>query len=646
MIRSVLLISFLCCVNFIINAQLCKGSEGDPIINITFGSHGGRLAYGETDFDFTNGCPSKGTYTLTPLIFGCGDNHSWLTVSGDHTGDQDGNYMIVNAESWDGVTTPAIIHRDTAAGLCSNVNYVFSTWVTGTTRRFSCNNNTVPANIEFKVTTLSGVEIASTNSVDIPQTEESFWREYGLTFQLPPGVSTVVLTVMTIRKFGCGQGFAIDDITLRPCGPKLDATVNGIKGPLDVCADFSGGFNFKGTYDLGFTNATVQWQRSIDTGKTWSDIPNANSVNYFFSPKDTGVILFRMAAADGDNIHSLHCRILSNVLYTNVHSVPPHNPPQNVIGCLNKNLLLPKRDPFAFESSWTGPNGYYTTNEYATVLDFSFADTGLYQLNQHFQTGCSTLDTFYIKAFPSTTISVNEYNSICEGQNILLNAEGDGSFLWKPGTGLSDSLIANPYASPHDSTVYTVTVTNKYGCKDSALVLVYVYKNPYANAGMNKTIVKGDSVMLNGTISGTSIHYFWTPSNYMDNNKTTSPMVSPPMDMQYTLIAQSDVGCGTKSSNVLIKVYNDVYIPNSFTPNNDGKNDLFRIIAADGYKLIRFQVYNRWGQLIFNATDLSKGWDGTFKNLPQPQDTYIYELQIESAYGRIVNKKGTITLIR
>src|SRR6476469_6521152 len=202
MIRSVLLISFFCCTSFILKAQLCKGSKGDPIVNITFGSHGGRLAFTETDFELANGCPTKGTYILTPLIFGCGDNRSWLTVAGDHTGDQDGNYMLINAESWDGVSTPAIIHRDTATGLCSNVNYVFSAWATGTTRRFSCNNNAVPGNLVFKVTTLSGVEIATVSSGDLPRTEESFWKEYGLTFQLPPGVSTVVLTVLTIRKFG------------------------------------------------------------------------------------------------------------------------------------------------------------------------------------------------------------------------------------------------------------------------------------------------------------------------------------------------------------------------------------------------------------------------------------------------------------
>ncbi|MFL5788086.1 MAG: gliding motility-associated C-terminal domain-containing protein, partial [Flavisolibacter sp.] len=231
-------------------------------------------------------------------------------------------------------------------------------------------------------------------------------------------------------------------------------------------------------------------------------------------------------------------------------------------------------------------------------------------------------------------------------QSVVLTATGDGTFAWKPGTGLSDSLTGNPVASPHDTTVYQVTVTNSYGCKDSALVIVYVYINPVANAGPNKTIVKGDSVLLNGFVDGTHINYFWTPTSFMGNSKIVTPLVSPPSDQLFTLTAQSTLGCGTASSSVMVKVYNDIFIPNTFSPNNDGKNDIFRIVAADGYRLLKFQVFNRWGQLIFNSNDLGKGWNGMYNTIPQPEDTYVYIVELESAYGRIINKKGTITLIR
>jgi gliding motility-associated-like protein len=642
---TVLLITFLLPCSFFTHAQLCSGSNGDPIINVTFGSNGGHLDFSETDFLYTPGCPNKGNYTLAGLIFGCGDNRSWLTIAGDHTGDHAGNYMLINAEIGNG-PSQAIIHKDTATGLCDNLTYVFSAWATGTIRRFSCDSKAVQANLQFKVTTLSGAVVAFYDAGDLPRTEESLWKQYGIAFKLPPGESTAVLSLISNRKYGCGQGLALDDITLKPCGPSTTATVNGNSNGLNVCADYNQPFVFQGQYATGFINPSVQWQSSLDSGATWSDIPNATISTYTVFLKDTGVIWYRMAVAEGGNISSLHCRILSNVLFTNVHPVRPHYPPQNVLGCLSKNLLLPKLDPFAVTNLWTGPNGFTSTITNASVPDFNYSDTGLYQLHQTYLSGCESQDSFYVHAFPSTTISVPPTYSMCDGKPVQLNASGDGTFEWSPTTGLSNPHSGSPLASPNDTTVYQVTVTNSYGCKDSAIVIVYVYENPTANAGTNKTIIRGDSVLLMGTVSGTKINYYWQPANYMNNSQIVSPVVSPPSDIVFTLTALSELGCGTARSSVSVKVYNDVYIPNSFTPNNDGKNDVFRVTGADGYHLKLFQVFNRWGQLIYIGNDFSSGWDGTFKKIPQPQDTYIYILEIESSNGKKINRSGTITLIR
>jgi gliding motility-associated-like protein len=89
-----------------------------------------------------------------------------------------------------------------------------------------------------------------------------------------------------------------------------------------------------------------------------------------------------------------------------------------------------------------------------------------------------------------------------------------------------------------------------------------------------------------------------------------------------------------------------VYVPNSFTPNKDGKNDEFRIRAADGNRLIAFHVYNRWGQVVYTGSSFGKGWDGTFRSVPQPEGTYVYFLQMKSSGGRLITKKGTVTLFR
>lgn len=87
-------------------------------------------------------------------------------------------------------------------------------------------------------------------------------------------------------------------------------------------------------------------------------------------------------------------------------------------------------------------------------------------------------------------------------------------------------------------------------------------------------------------------------------------------------------------------------IPNAFTPNNDGKNDVFKIRNFSNQKLVEFKVFNRWGTILFHTQDPQNGWDGTFKNNPQPMGVYGYVIRIAYSDKVVETYKGTITLIR
>ncbi len=260
-------------------AQFCNGSLGDPIINVTFGTTPNILSPSVTTFSYGRGCPKKGEYTLGNLIFGCGetpDAHSWHMLAGDHTHDLNGQFMLVNAES-----TKGIIHRDTATQICGNTNYQFSAWIANVMEKIlACGGTPVLPNITFNVTTLSGQLLATTNTGDIPLEDSRVWKQYGLTFSTPPGVNAVILTLSTDPKFGCGSAFVIDDITFSVCGPSVTATIDDSKDPANVCADYTNPFLLKGSFSSGFNNPAAQWQSSLDSGKTWSNISGQTGLSY------------------------------------------------------------------------------------------------------------------------------------------------------------------------------------------------------------------------------------------------------------------------------------------------------------------------------------------------------------------------------
>jgi len=647
---SALLTYLFFCFSYSSTAQVCNGSLGDAVVNETFGAGGGyQLASYKTTFQAVGGCPDNngnnlgGFYTLSSFLFGCGP-HSWVQMIGDHTRDANGNYMLVNAAS-----TPGTVYMDTAKNLCGNTQYQFGVWFTSVMTKLACDGQPILPNLKFQVKTLAGIVLVDGNSGFLPTVDDREWKFYGLSFQTPGTETAVIFSITIDPKYGCGSAFAIDDITIKPCSPSvISATINGSPDPLDVCANYSGNWALNATYTPGFANPEFQWQSSVDNGQTWLDIPGATTVNYNVPHRDSGVVLYRMAIAERGNINNLSCRVTSNVLHTGVYPVPPPHPTLTLIGCIGKDFHFPDPDPYDLQVLYTGPNGYTSTSMHAVIPNVQYTDSGLYKLKNTLTYGCVLLDTIYLKVFPGAILTAQPVTPLCEGQTeqLVTSASDTVTWQWTPALGLSSDVIPNPIASPAKTTEYKVLITNKYGCKDSAYLTIFVNQKPVADAGPDKKINLGDSVVLNGSVSGTSVNFSWAPASFIDDIHSKTPTVYPPEDAEYTLTVNSEVGCGSSSSSAIVKVYKDVYVPTGFTPNSDGKNDLFRVTAADNYKRFKLLVYNRWGQVIFETTDINKGWDGKFKDIQLASDVYVYYLEIVTASNRKVTKKGTITLIR
>jgi gliding motility-associated-like protein len=141
----------------------------------------------------------------------------------------------------------------------------------------------------------------------------------------------------------------------------------------------------------------------------------------------------------------------------------------------------------------------------------------------------------------------------------------------------------------------------------------------------------GDSVKLNGTVSGDSVRYYWTPSTYLDNPNSLNPTASPPVSTVYTLHAQSIYNCGEDTSNVFIRVYQKLTIPNTFTPNNDGINDTWDIKNLFTYPECVITVFDRYGQQVYQSYGYPKSWDGKYHGKTVPQGTYYYVIDLGAA---------------
>jgi gliding motility-associated-like protein len=274
-------------------------------------------------------------------------------------------------------------------------------------------------------------------------------------------------------------------------------------------------------------------------------------------------------------------------------------------------------------------------------------DTGLYKLTQQYNSGCSTLDSFYVGVYPGVQILIaNPEVTICEGKSVVLSAAGGDFYQWTPAEGLSSSSIANPTATPSVLTFYNVTASNAFGCRDSASIKVTVLQNVSVDAGPDQNINLGDTIKLNATVKGTSVNFFWSPSTFINDIHSPTPTVYPAQDVVYTLTAISNVGCGSGVSSAKVKVYKDIFIPDAFSPNDDGKNDHFRVIAANNYKQFKLLIYNKWGRIVYSGSNISEAWDGRYKGELQATGAYIYVVEIHGPANKKIVRKGTVMLLR
>lgn len=626
-------------------AQLCTGSLGLPIVNITFGNGanpGQALPSASTSYPFVNNdCPIDGNYTIRNNTTNCFSG-TWHDLTTDHTGDVNGYFMLVNAS-----VLPGAFYLDTVRGLCAGTTFEFAAWVVNVLKQSACGGNGIRPNLTFTIERTDGIVIQTYNSGDIPSLASPTWQQYGFFFTTPAGITDVVLRIVNNAPGGCGNDLALDDITFRPCGPSINSGINGTSNSnLTFCEGTATNIVFSSTISTGYTNPVFQWQESINGG-AFSDISGATLVSYTknFGGVGSGNYRYRMVVAESGNLNNAGCRVLSAVLTINVNAIPITTTTSNSPICANNDLQLTATGGSQY--SWSGQNGFTASGGTVLINSVQTSFTGKYYVVVTNPAGCSNLDSATVVVNPSPKAIVSFPSiSVCEGDPAQLSASGGGTYEWSPATGLSSTTIPNPSVSTISTINYRLIVTNAFNCKDTAFSEVVVLKSPVVNAGPDREAVLGFPVTLEGSVVGDDINYFWSPPLYLNNTMEIQPIVTAPEGVYtYRLTATSNAGCGSDFDEVNVTVYKGLYIPTAFTPNNDGKNDVWRIPALSFYPDFQLSLFNRYGERILYSKNQQVEWDGTYKGNPQPAGVYIYMLSLNHD-GENKFFKGTVTLIR
>ncbi len=261
----------------------------------------------------------------------------------------------------------------------------------------------------------------------------------------------------------------------------------------------------------------------------------------------------------------------------------------------------------ADESVFALDTVFTCANEPVWVGDLWTAEAGLYCDTLVLASGCLQIHCTELMVGDTTDQTMQEI--ICPGDSLALG----GQWFLEPG-------------------LYPVSLNTSQGCDSLILLDLGWWELPaYSLLPADTTIFEGHAVSL--AVLGQGVTYQWSPSDWLDCDTCAQALASPPESTLYTVWISDEHGCvQSLSSNITVRVDCDpgrVQIPNAFTPDGDGVNDTFGVLTAAGKeKVSEMQVWNRWGQLVFQSQDAQARWDGTFHKEVAPSDVYVYRMRV------------------
>jgi gliding motility-associated-like protein len=428
---------------------------------------------------------------------------------------------------------------------------------------------------------------------------------------------------------------------------------------------------------------SVQWNFGDPASGANNISTQNNPVHIFSAPGNYNVQLVKFTACGPDTLRKT---VAADVLNINLG-------PDTLV-CGGTSILL--------NSSAAGSTNNYLWQDGSTNPTFLATTTGLFWVKVTNTLGCNLTDSINVNFKPIPVFNLGVDTSICQGDQLTLNAGGANadSYLW--------NTNANSSSIPASAAGLYWCEANKGGCKFRDSISIATTAAPVVNLGNDVTVCEGITVPLDATYLNST--YLWQdgstsptyvatnqgiyfvqvnyngckrsdtikvnhilkpritlgPDQYIcpGSNIILAPVVDPTWQLLwqdgstnptyvvtqegiYSLTASNNCGSAFDDINILKGVCK-LYVPSAFTPNGDGKNDLFRVIGVESIGKFDLKVFNRWGEVVFATTEKTKGWDGKIKGRPLPETTMlVYTLSYTDA---LTNEshflKGNVLIIR
>jgi gliding motility-associated-like protein len=325
---------------------------------------------------------------------------------------------------------------------------------------------------------------------------------------------------------------------------------------------------------------------------------------------------------------------------------PTYQFPSDQSLCLGESVTL-NEAPANFTYNWTSSNNTLNTTDDSPSVTPSQTTTYYLTISNG---SCDRTDSVTI-VVNSQSLNLSEDITLCIGNSAVLTGTttGSGNYQWSTGETTSSITV-----SPTQNTTYDVVYTYGDGCTLQGQVVVSVADNFAIDLAATPDVtevVQGDDIQLDVSVTGTATNpsYAWTENGTAlaatSATVTVTPIVNP---TTYAVTVTSQEGCSNTAEIVFAVLEPEWEIPNAFSPNGDEINDVFKVVFKNenNIQTLRFQVFNRWGQKVYDWTTGEPGWDGKLNGNDQPAEVYLYYIELQLGTGEVVEEKGDLTLIR